>query len=146
MSKPAGASGRQSCASCSRPSNWLKKPPRGATNLPRRRAEFVLQTTILLRYCQYRSEESAALLDRRVVTTAVFDGGAEHDARDAADASCAAPQGSGGGVRSPATIRAPCDWPAAAGSAISMDGNRTESTTVSPSASHEWTISGPKIT
>ena len=73
----------------------LVKPPRGATNLPRRRAEFVLQTTILLRYCQYRSEESAALLDRRVVTTAVFDGGAEHDARDAADVSCAAPQGAG---------------------------------------------------
>jgi hypothetical protein len=42
-----------------------------------------------------RSEESAVLLYREVVTTDVFDGGAEHDARDAADASCAAPQGVG---------------------------------------------------
>src|SRR6185295_14065824 len=29
---------------------------------------------------------------------------------------------------------------------ISTDGNRTESTRVSPEASQEWTISGPKIT
>ena len=46
----------------------------------------------------------------------------------------------------PPTISAPYGKPGEASRVISTEGNRTERTTVSPSASHECTMSGPKIT
>jgi hypothetical protein len=50
------------------------------------------------------------------------------------------------GFVTPPTIKAPYGKPAEASRVISTEGNRTERTTVSPSASHECTMSGPKIT